>query len=321
MATRRTRRSSSSPYARPGTSAAASEEVPAGQGKGRGKRSNPPPSKDSEVMQQLKLMQEQQLKMQKQLEEVKASSASQNPSDGASLEQPSQDQSGQLPTPFISISHEIDSHVPASIKAKIAKSEYVNLAFLLEGSLDVNREQAFDIKVAGLNAFGGNEAGNIVLRGPGPRRKIESIETWTDAFLVFTHIFAKTHPSRQNELLTYMRSIRRAAKYGGIGYKLYDEKFRLAQADNPARSWATIDSELWLLFVAGRGPTTPNFRPQTTHQSASRAKTGTCNQFNQTGSCRYGENVCRFYHKCAKCQSSQHGAYACATRPQSQQPQ
>ncbi len=256
MATR-TRRQSNSPYARPAATITPAAATPstsggAGKGKGRGKKSTQPPgaSPDSALLQQLLMqqqeMQQQQLQLQKQLENItnatnkedqptKPNSDNQMERDPV-LEQNQQGHEGQLPTPFISVTHDLDAHVPASIKVKITKSEYINLAFLLEGSLDVNREQTFDIRVAGLNGLGGNDTGNIVLRGPGPKRKIDSIETWTDAFIVFIHIFSKAHPTHQSELLAYLRCIGRAAKYGGIGYKFYDEKFRLAQADNPGRS-------------------------------------------------------------------------------------
>lgn len=255
MASRRTTRNSSSPYARPtaspetpGTSGASNTK---GKAKGKGKATSQQVDADllNQLIQQQQLMAKQQEKLEKQLENVTnaatklGNTGATSGISGTGVNDNVMDvNQGQLPSPFISITHDVDSHVPVSIKGKIAKSEYINLAFLLEGSLDANREQTFDIHVGGLSGLGGNESGNIVLRGPGPRRRIDSIETWTDAFLVFTHIFTKTHPTRHHELLAYMRNIRRAAKYGGVGYKIYDEKFRLAQADAPGRSWAAIDS-------------------------------------------------------------------------------
>ncbi len=292
-----------------------------GRGKGKGKTSQPAPSTsgiqqekqdNSEMLQ--KLLQQQQ-EMQAQLDEFKKAK---DPADSGAPATPNlgevtetQEHYGTGQSAFISVTHEPDAHVPASIKTKIAKSEYINLAYLLEGSLDLNTEQTFGIKVSGVQAIGGNEMGNIVLRGPGPKRRIDSIDTWTDAFLVFTYTFGKSHPERQSELLAYIRNVRRAGKYGGIGYKLYDEKFRMAQADNPGRSWATIDSELWLIYVGARGPPpTSTFRAQPAQPGGPKRK-GTCNQFNQKGSCSFGEEACHYQHKCAKCRSSEHGAYAC----------
>ncbi|CAG2255924.1 SLC35A1_2_3 [Mytilus edulis] len=52
------------------------------------------------------------------------------------------------------------------------------------------------------------------------------------------------------ELLKYMQTVRLGAKrYAGLGWKLYDEQFRLRRSQEPAGSWSVIDTELWLLYI------------------------------------------------------------------------
>ena len=38
-------------------------------------------------------------------------------------------------------------------------------------------------------------------------------------------------------------------KFGGLGWRAYDEQFRLSVAENPEKDWAPIDNHLWLLCM------------------------------------------------------------------------
>ncbi|CAG2229749.1 unnamed protein product [Mytilus edulis] len=57
---------------------------------------------------------------------------------------------------------------------------------------------------------------------------------------------------RLQELLKYMSVVRLGAKRNpnNLGWKLYDEQFRLRKTLDPASSWAIVDPELWLLYMA-----------------------------------------------------------------------
>lgn len=229
---------------------------------------------------------------------------------------PSQDipLSGQLVNPFISISHEPDSHIPASIKSKIAKLEYVDLAYLLEGSLDPSKANTYSISLTVANDA---ENGNLSLKAPGPKRKIESIHAWTDAFLVYTYILLKTHPDRAAQLLVYMRTIRRAASYGGImAAKTYDIQFRLFQAQCPARSFANVDSELWITYVVGNRNSSGgsssggNFRSGSSAGTPDRSQNPkVCFDFNRAKGCT--RSNCSYSHICRKCASKTHNSLKC----------
>ncbi len=215
-------------------------------------------------------------------------------------------------TPFISVTHDIDNHVPNNIKSKIAKSEYIDLAFLLEGSIDITRPNIYSLN---LN-IGEADTGNITLKSPGPKRRIDNIQNWTDAFIVFTYIYLQTHPEKQRELLVYMRTIRRAATFGA-GFKLYDLQFRLQQQNSPARSWASLDSELWIVYVLGSKSTTPTpFRPTPGGSQPSGATrpsipSGVCFNFNKSQGCPLPKDKCRYKHECGKCAGKTHNLQSC----------
>ncbi len=62
---------------------------------------------------------------------------------------------------------------------------------------------------------------------------------------VITHQF----PGRAQELLNYMSLIRHAAQtHRGLGWCIYDHKFRCKAALNPSLNWSLIDQQLWLMI-------------------------------------------------------------------------
>ena len=67
------------------------------------------------------------------------------------------------------------------------------------------------------------------------------------------------HVDRARQLLKYADTIRSATfRRVGFGWRDYDVQFHLKQTRMPARSWASIDAELWLTLVGA--PTQTNFR-------------------------------------------------------------
>ena len=73
-----------------------------------------------------------------------------------------------------------------------------------------------------------------------------NIEQWTSAFLVYASIFVERHCSRARELFKYIDIVISIVRFGGYNWRTYDVQFRLRQAHQPLRSWAAIDTELWL---------------------------------------------------------------------------
>ncbi|CAG2232652.1 unnamed protein product [Mytilus edulis] len=131
-------------------------------------------------------------------------------------------------------------NVSQSIREKIVKSEFIDLGILLTN----NTQQATQKLV-----FRGGE---FIVQTENMQNKIGSIDQWTSAFIIFVSVYCTVHSGRLQELLKYMSVVRLGAKRNpnNLGWKLYDEQFRLRKALDPASSWAIVDPELWLLYMA-----------------------------------------------------------------------
>jgi hypothetical protein len=48
----------------------------------------------------------------------------------------------------------------------------------------------------------------------------------------------------------YMSMVRLgASRCANLGWKMYDEQFRLRKTQDPACSWSLVDYELWLIYM------------------------------------------------------------------------
>lgn len=149
------------------------------------------------------------------------------------------------PPKLASVNSQIGFHVPSAVRQKIIDGQYVELGTLLDiHSPPVNESRRLEV----------GPMGELMVKPPQSVKVINSIENWTDAFIVYSSIFLSGHPERSQELLKYMSNIRTAAsRHSGLGWKHYDQQFRLRLADDPAGiSFANIDSELWLMYVGSQ---------------------------------------------------------------------
>jgi hypothetical protein len=109
-----------------------------------------------------------------------------------------------------------------------------------------------------------------------------------------------------------------ASRDSGTGWIQYDEEYRLRKARYPFSSWAQVDTELWVLYVAtpdrmdsqviDKGVSSQSFH-HGSFQGGNKGNTGwqtdslkgfrTCWCFNK-GKCQFGIN-CKFVHKCSNC--------------------
>ena len=82
-----------------------------------------------------------------------------------------------------------------------------------------------------------------------PTSKITNIEQWTTAFTTYMSVMTRQFPGRAQELLNCMSLIRHAAQtHRGLGWCIYDHKFRCKAALNPSLDWSLIDQQLWLMI-------------------------------------------------------------------------
>lgn len=169
------------------------------------------------------------------------------------------------PVPFMSAADPLGSEVATSLKERIWRSEFIDLALLLKQNAyarsDSGASQELGEAVFSLRQ---SESGLWLQFQPRAKNKgIFSVEHWTSVFLVFVSIYLEKHIERSRELIKYMDLIRHASRaFGGLGWREYDIQFRLKQARLPGRSWASVDAELWLMVVASHGPRSSAFRQQ-----------------------------------------------------------
>nr|XP_054757502.1 uncharacterized protein LOC129263623 [Lytechinus pictus] len=239
-----------------------------------------------------------------------------------------------LPAMRCSISEQLGSNVPLSMRERIWKGEFVELGHLLKGGSPTCSDMTLTLDQA---------SGGFQLRPQSRPIAIRSIEQWTSAMLIYLSIFAERHNERCREVLKYMSVVRTAAA-SNYNWREYDVQFRLRHATQPELSWAVVDTELWLLVATAQpfrafagGPyTTQGFsrggrQRQLTFrggwssgqrrgggQSTNRhgPRLGLCFAFNASR-CSKGKS-CQYRHNCNHCGDASHGETAC---PKVQRPQ
>lgn len=167
---------------------------------------------------------------------------------------------------------------------KIVSSAYVDLALLLSNTNVIPTEKSIYI----------NEKGELMTRETSkPSVKIDSIEKWTDAFIIYSGIYSSAHIDSVQGLFKYLHDVRLGTvRVGGLGFKSYDEQFRLRRSMDPSIPWGKVDSELWLIYMS----------PSSSLQIAStvsQQSTNICFDYNYKGNCI--RPVCDYPHSCIRC--------------------
>ena len=165
--------------------------------------------------------------------------------------------------------------MPAQIRDKIIKGEFIDINSLLETGQVVSEQQKMSLV-----------KWELVFQQV-RKQKINNIETWTDAFINFIGIYCSVHTDRFNELLKYMYTIRIGSKrMSGSGWIQYDEQYRLRKAMNPSSSWSIMDSELWLLYMnSNHGPVNVVGNVVRGVKGSASGTSQTCYPFNYIGHC------------------------------------
>ena len=178
----------------------------------------------------------------------------------------------------------ISAHVSLSTKQKIWSNEYIEFKTLLKQSPEDQKQ-----KIQFVNGeFLLTPKDNVT-------RMSESIEPWSNAFIIFMSIYVEKYPDETHNLLQNFHNIRLAAvKFSG--WSNYDRQFRLKKSVSTGISWQSIDPELWMLSMQ---PLVGN-----SHLSVGKP----CFAFNHRGFCL--ENSCKYTHICLKCQG-QHPSIYC----------
>ena len=80
--------------------------------------------------------------------------------------------------------------------------------------------------------------------------KIHNIFQWTSAFMKYMKIYLLEHKKKVFDMLDYVEDMSFAAtKWGGYGWRTYDEQFRVVMASSPSTKWDEMNQRLWLLHI------------------------------------------------------------------------
>lgn len=123
-------------------------------------------------------------------------------------------------------SDELTTNVPHNLKQNIVAGEYIDISLLFVNSMSSSNDSQ---KITFVQ-------GELIIQPKQSHPKINSIEVWTDAFMVALSVFGSALPETFHELLKHMYLIRLGAKRSTLGWKSYDEQFRLRTSQNPSLS-------------------------------------------------------------------------------------
>ena len=66
----------------------------------------------------------------------------------------------------------------------------------------------------------------------------------------FSSIYLNAHPNSAQGLLKYMLNIKLgASRSKDLGWRDYDQQFRMKKERNPSLFWGDIDMELWVFSI------------------------------------------------------------------------
>ena len=189
------------------------------------------------------------------------------------------------------------SPVPYKIVSQIVAGKFIDLAELLSVNL---RESEAEPQLL----FNGRIVLSSTKR---PKRKIDDILAWSEAFSIFSLILATHFPSRWRDLTLYKLLILRTYRqFQGNAWLAYDRAFREHAAAARLTDWSSINVQLVNFHAAGS-----SVRRSFTEPTGSSSAV-VCKSWNN-GFCVAPSRTCRFAHRCSVC-SSNHRALECLQR-------
>ena len=142
------------------------------------------------------------------------------------------------------------SPVPAKLVSQICSGKFVDLSELLAANLvssDTKPQLMLD--------------GRLVLSAPPkkPRRRIEDIITWTEAFTVFSLVLMSFFPHRWKDLTLYKLLILRISRqFSGRVWLASDKAFREHSAATQLADWSTMNAQLFTFHAGGASSRSSN---------------------------------------------------------------
>ena len=141
-----------------------------------------------------------------------------------------------------------------------------------------------------------------------PKRRIEDITSWLEAFSIYCLILASHFPHRWKDLMNCQLLILRTHRqFTGRVWFAYDRAFREHAAATNLTDWSSINVQLFNFHAAGAAVRASNAPVDEPRGSAS--STIVCKSWNR-GRCVAPYASCRFAHTCSSC-SGPHRVNAC----------
>lgn len=176
-------------------------------------------------------------------------------------------------------------HLPASVKEKIWRQEYVDILSLIPVPFkDLKSDKKQDDKE--------EERKRLAPR---------SFYNWVQAFCIYASILGEKSPHLCSGLFRHMESILEAHKnFGGNAWFLYDESFRQKLSIYPGIKWGSKDVGLWINLML------PQRSSYSKPASQLPNRKGVCFAYNDS-QCKFEKN-CRYRHECTHCAGAHPGA-------------
>ncbi|KAK3731497.1 hypothetical protein QZH41_000320 [Actinostola sp. cb2023] len=187
------------------------------------------------------------------------------------------------------------SPIPAKLVGQIVTGKFIDLSDLLPSNLTPVGDSEPQLMLDG----------RLVLTSAPkkPKRRLEDIVSWTEAFSVFSLVMTTYFPQRWRDILLYKLLIIRTYRlFSGRAWLAYDQAFREHAAAAQVVDWSQINVQLYNFHTAGSSP-------------RSSSSSTVCISWNR-GHCSSPYSPCRFIHRCLKCSGS-HKELDCSERQSS----
>ena len=149
-----------------------------------------------------------------------------------------------------------------------------------------------------------------------PKRRVEDIATWMEAFSVYCLIMISFFPHRSRDLLQYKLLILRTYRqFSGKVWLAYDRAFREHAAAANVVDWSSINVQLFNFHAAGASARGPNVSsPDSSEPAGASASQILCKSWNK-GRCVAPYASCRYAHHCSSCSGAHHAVNCPGSEP------
>lgn len=146
------------------------------------------------------------------------------------------------PNSLCSITDALGTHVPQIVRQSIYNNEFVHMHKMLPIKTHDEPQQQL-----------GFVNGELIIQPEHKEIQITSVETWTNAFLVFSSIYLAKFPDHTQAILKYMNTIRTAAqRSSNLNWLNYDIQFRLKRSRNHTRNVLSSQARKRKIFRINR---------------------------------------------------------------------